>query len=70
MKKEELQPVTPTVKYQKKRRQQHEDTARTDESKALKNWQMRMLERKKQQGYISSKLDETLPIALGKRCIK
>ena len=56
MRKEEGQPLTPSVRYEKKRRrQQHEDTSRNNESNALKNWQSRMMERKKQQGYISSK---------------
>ena len=48
--------MAPTVKYEKRRRQQHEDTSHTDESKALRNWQLRMMERKKQQGHISSKI--------------
>ena len=52
--------ITPSVRFEKRPRQQHEGTARTDESKALKNWQMRMMERKKQQGYISSKCQENL----------
>ena len=56
MRKEDAQPLTPSVRFEKKRRrQQHEETSHTDESKALRNWQLRMMERKKQQGYISSK---------------
>ena len=52
--------ITPSVRFEKRPWQQHEGTARTDESKALKNWQMRMMERKKQQGYISSKCQENM----------
>ena len=44
----------PTVKYEKKRRPRR-DTTHANENNALHNWQLKMMERKRQQGYISSK---------------
>ncbi|GFS04279.1 MYCBP-associated protein-like isoform X4 [Elysia marginata] len=44
---------TPTVKYEKSKRQQKAKLSR-DDNNALANWQHRMLERKRQQGYISN----------------
>ncbi|GFO12288.1 mycbp-associated protein-like isoform x4, partial [Plakobranchus ocellatus] len=43
---------TPTVKYEKVKRQQKAKLSR-DDNNALANWQHRMMERKRQQGYIS-----------------
>ncbi|BFZ25781.1 hypothetical protein BsWGS_28820 [Bradybaena similaris] len=45
---------TPTVKYEKKRHKHHRDT----ESNSLRNWYNKMMERKKQQGYISKLLQK------------
>ena len=45
--------ATPTVKYEKKKRPLHAPN-HADEHKALQNWQAKMRERKRQQGYISS----------------
>ena len=45
-----------TTKYEKKKSTvQHPIQMSVDETNALKNWQQRMHERKRQQGYISSK---------------
>lgn len=47
---------TPTVKYEKtKKAPKHPQYSSVDETNALMNWQKKMFERKKQQGYISSK---------------
>ncbi|WAR25478.1 MYBPP-like protein [Mya arenaria] len=49
----------PTLKYEKKRRRQYSDQwGRDMESNALHNWQLKMLERKRQQGYISKLLQK------------
>jgi len=48
-----FQTSTPTVKYERKKKGLHAPF-HANESKALQNWQAKMLERKKQQGYISS----------------
>ncbi|XP_033725528.1 MYCBP-associated protein-like isoform X2 [Pecten maximus] len=48
-----FQTSTPTVKYERKKKV---TPVRANESKALDNWQQKMRERKKQQGYISSLL--------------
>ncbi|XP_056002049.1 MYCBP-associated protein-like isoform X3 [Ostrea edulis] len=53
----DLQPDRPTVKYEKKRRDRPE-RLRPNESNALLNWQMKMMERKRQQGYISKLLQK------------
>lgn len=51
----EIQSTVPTLKYEKKKRGVGtQQDARNTESNALRNWQMKMLERKRQQGYISS----------------
>lgn len=49
----EKENTIPTVKYEKKKRGYRAPT-HANENKALHNWQMKMIERKKQQGYISS----------------
>jgi len=47
--------LSPTLKYEKKkRRHDYQQCGRNIESNALKNWEMKMLERKRQQGHISS----------------
>lgn len=51
---EDKQPAAPTLKYEKKKRTRPAGK-HADESKALHNWQMKMIERKRQQGYISSR---------------
>ena len=57
VRKEDIQPSTPTLKYEKKKRRYDDDQwGRSNESNALRNWQLKMMERKKQQGYISSKI--------------
>ena len=43
-----------TVKYEKKRKRVTGDAAQKSDDSALRNWQQKMLERKRQQGYISS----------------
>ena len=49
-------PDVPTLKYEKKRRRPDSDQwGRGVENNALRNWQAKMMERKRQQGYISSK---------------
>ncbi|XP_021346742.1 MYCBP-associated protein-like isoform X3 [Mizuhopecten yessoensis] len=48
-----FQTSTPTVKYERKKRV---SPTHANESKALDNWQQKMRERKKQQGYISNLL--------------
>ncbi|KAL8622315.1 hypothetical protein ACOMHN_043319 [Nucella lapillus] len=48
-----------TVKYEKKRKRATEGgTKKGDESNALLNWQQKMMERKRQQGYISKLLQK------------
>lgn len=44
------------TKYSKKRPSKHPKMESVEESNALKNWQLCMAERRKQQGYLSSKL--------------
>ncbi len=45
-----------TTKYEKKKTMSdHPKMQSVEESNALRNWQLRMMERKKQQGYLSSK---------------
>nr|KAG5692116.1 hypothetical protein BaRGS_014279 [Batillaria attramentaria] len=46
----------PTLKYEKKRKPVEQTPRKADENNALRNWQLRMLERKRQQGYISKLL--------------
>ncbi|XP_078330046.1 MYCBP-associated protein-like isoform X1 [Crassostrea virginica] len=53
----DLQPDRPTVKYEKKKRDRC-DRLRPNENNALINWQLKMLERKRQQGYISKLLQK------------
>ena len=43
-----------SVKYEKKKKKDYPQYESVEESNALKNWQRRMLERRKQQGYLSS----------------
>jgi hypothetical protein len=52
----ESQSKQPTLKYERKRKfpPSYMQGIQFDESNALKNWQAKMLERKRQQGYISS----------------
>lgn len=45
-----------TVKYEKKRKRLADIT--TEENRALRNWQLKMVERKRQQGYISKLLQK------------
>ena len=45
--------TTPTLKYEKKKRSREVKLSK-DDNNALINWQLKMLERKRQQGYISS----------------
>ncbi|XP_076438931.1 MYCBP-associated protein-like isoform X3 [Babylonia areolata] len=48
-----------TVKYEKKRKRSTEEgEKKSDESNALRNWQQKMIERKRQQGYISKLLQK------------
>lgn len=54
---EDKQPAAPTLKYEKKKRVRPAGK-HADESKALHNWQMKMIERKRQQGYISKLLQK------------
>lgn len=49
---------TPTVKYERPKREQKAKLSR-DDNNALANWQQRMLERKRQQGYISKLLQKS-----------
>lgn len=59
LRKDDMQPMVPTLKYEKKKRSYEEDQfGRSNESNALRNWQLKMLERKKQQGYISKLLQK------------
>ena len=51
---QEKESTVPTLKYEKKKRVRTTPT-HANENRALHNWQMKMIERKKQQGYISSK---------------
>lgn len=45
----------PTLKYEKHKGAQEEYLrSKMEENNALKNWQLKMIERKRQQGYISS----------------
>ena len=44
---------TPTVKYEKKKKTRDVKLSK-DDNNALRNWQNKMIERKRQQGYISS----------------
>lgn len=53
----DLQPDRPTVKYEKKKRDRG-DRLRNNENNALINWQLKMMERKRQQGYISKLLQK------------
>jgi hypothetical protein len=56
VRKEDMQSSDLTLKYEKKKRRYDDDKwGRNNESNALRNWQLKMMERKKQQGYISSK---------------
>lgn len=48
----------PTLKYEKKRKPVDRTAKKADENNALRNWQLRMLERKHQQGYISKLLQK------------
>ncbi|KAK3796750.1 hypothetical protein RRG08_065884 [Elysia crispata] len=48
----------PTVKYEKKRQQQQRARLSRDDNNPLANWQHRMMERKRQQGYISKLLQK------------
>ena len=52
----DTRPKTPSIKFEKKTKDVYPKPreANMDESNALKNWQMKMMERKRQQGYISS----------------
>ncbi|KAL4226579.1 hypothetical protein ACF0H5_014564 [Mactra antiquata] len=55
----DIQPIEPTLKYEKKkRRRDNDEWGRNVESNALKNWEMKMIERKRQQGYISKLLQK------------
>ncbi|XP_023932821.1 MYCBP-associated protein-like isoform X2 [Lingula anatina] len=57
---ERLKVHTPTVKYEKKKKaSSHPRYQSVDETNALVNWQKKMLERKKQQGYISKLLQKS-----------
>ncbi|XP_045166517.2 MYCBP-associated protein-like isoform X4 [Mercenaria mercenaria] len=59
VRKEDMQPTVPTLKYEKKKRRHDDDQwGHSNESNALRNWQLKMLERKKQQGYISKLLQK------------
>ncbi|XP_038078337.1 MYCBP-associated protein-like [Patiria miniata] len=54
-----IRPKTPSLKYEKK--QKNEPKPRDpflDENNALVNWQLKMIERKKQQGFISKLLEK------------
>ncbi|XP_063409770.1 MYCBP-associated protein-like isoform X3 [Mytilus trossulus] len=53
----ERESSVPTLKYEKKKRV-HQPPSHANENKALHNWQMKMIERKKQQGYISKLLQK------------
>ncbi|XP_052073904.1 MYCBP-associated protein-like isoform X2 [Mytilus californianus] len=53
----ERETSVPTLKYEKKKRV-HQPPSHANENKALHNWQMKMIERKKQQGYISKLLQK------------
>ncbi|KAK3576672.1 hypothetical protein CHS0354_004957 [Potamilus streckersoni] len=56
-----IEPISdvPTLKYEKKRKRTTPyDLIGQDESKALQNWQAKMLERKRQQGHISKLLQK------------
>ncbi|XP_065944695.1 MYCBP-associated protein isoform X12 [Magallana gigas] len=53
----DLEPDRPTLKYEKKKRDRG-DRQRNNENNALINWQMKMMERKRQQGYISKLLQK------------
>ncbi|XP_061190862.1 MYCBP-associated protein-like isoform X2 [Saccostrea echinata] len=53
----DVQPDKPTLKYEKKRRHRPEPL-QPNENNALINWQMKMMERKRQQGYISKLLQK------------
>lgn len=60
VRKEDMQPMAPTLKYEKKKHRRDDDQwGRSNESNALRNWQLKMLERKKQQGYISKLLQKS-----------
>ncbi|KAK3094720.1 hypothetical protein FSP39_005416 [Pinctada imbricata] len=56
----DIQEEVPTVKYEKKQREKKErrDHAHANENNALRNWQLKMMERKRQQGYISKLLQK------------
>ena len=43
-----------TLKYEKPKLSNFPKFQNVEESNALKNWQQKMMERKKQQGYLSS----------------
>ncbi|XP_070178743.1 MYCBP-associated protein-like isoform X2 [Littorina saxatilis] len=47
-----------TVKYEKKRKRTTRETPRKSEDNALRHWQQKMIERKRQQGYISKLLQK------------
>lgn len=52
--KAEPQPLVPSLKYEKKKKVRVQTQPTEDnESNALRNWQAKMMERKRQQGYIS-----------------
>ncbi|XP_025083097.1 MYCBP-associated protein-like isoform X2 [Pomacea canaliculata] len=48
----------PTLKYEKKLHHVKKQQSEVEESNALRNWQLKMLERKRQQGYISKLLQK------------
>ncbi|XP_070535835.1 MYCBP-associated protein-like [Ptychodera flava] len=55
----DLRPRTPSVKYEKKRTSAvPPQNPLLDENNALKNWQQKMIDRKRQQGYISKLLQK------------
>lgn len=56
----DTRPKTPSVKYEKKSKDVHPKPreATMDENNALRNWQLKMIERKKQQGFISKLLQK------------
>ncbi|XP_072032494.1 MYCBP-associated protein-like isoform X2 [Amphiura filiformis] len=56
----DTRPKTPSIKFEKKTKEVHPKPreANMDEDNALRNWQMKMIERKKQQGYISKLLQK------------
>ncbi|XP_046580766.1 MYCBP-associated protein-like isoform X2 [Haliotis rubra] len=56
----DTQPSAPTLKYERKKKMVKDNIhSQADENNALRNWHLRMMQRKKQQGYISKLLQKS-----------